>query len=385
MTKPIDGRSGQRGRLTVVLGLVATGTVGFWLGRGGPEPAASAQIPGKSPTPATVPQTMAKAPATTPAAPPSDYTQRVVAYIYGSIPITREDLGEFLITRFGYDHIDLLVNKKIIERACEKYKIDVTEAEVEAAIEDDLKTLNGAISRKDFVDQILKRYGKTLYEWKQDIIRPRVMLTKLCKDRVKITDEELQKAYQAAHGPKVECRMILWPKGEERALLREYAEIRWPVDGIPTGTREYEEKRQKAEEAFDRKARSQAIPQLAAGGGKIQPIAHFAGVQEEVEKEAFSLRPGETSRTIGTPEGTIVLKCDKLIPTDASVKFEAVRATLYKGVFDQRIAEEIKKYMTQLREEAKPVFVLKKPITAQELERQVQQELGIQQTGAIKK
>src|SRR5205085_11614565 len=117
------------------------------------------------------------------------------------------------------------------------------------------------------------------------------------------------------------------------------------------GTREFEELRQKAEEAFDRKARSQAVPQLASSGGKIQPIAHFAGVQEEVEKEAFSLRPGETSRMIGTPEGTVILKCDKLIPANAEVKFEAVRGTLYKAVFDRRVAEEIPKYMTMLRDE----------------------------------
>ena len=71
-----------------------------------------------------------------------------------------------------------------------------------------------------------------------------------------------------------------------------------------------------------------------------------------------------------------------LIPANAEVKFEAVRGTLYKAVFDRRVAEEIPKYMTMLRDEAKPVVVYKKPVSAQELERQVQQELGVQQTGA---
>ena len=43
----------------------------------------------------------------------------MVAYIYGSIPITREDLGEYLIARKGLDTVELLVNKRIIEHACE--------------------------------------------------------------------------------------------------------------------------------------------------------------------------------------------------------------------------------------------------------------------------
>src|SRR5262249_62075072 len=105
-------------------------------------------------------------------------SQRVVAYIYGSMPITREDRGEYLIARHGTDKLELLVNKKIIDVACQKRGVDVTEAEVEAAIEEDLKSLNG-IKRQDFIDKVLKQYGKTLYEWKEDVIRPRLLLLKL--------------------------------------------------------------------------------------------------------------------------------------------------------------------------------------------------------------
>src|SRR5262245_22710343 len=40
--------------------------------------------------------------AQTPAgAPGSDYGQRVVAFVHGNVAITREDLGEYLIARYG--------------------------------------------------------------------------------------------------------------------------------------------------------------------------------------------------------------------------------------------------------------------------------------------
>ena len=47
-----------------------------------------------------------------------DSSQRVVAYIYNTIPITREELGEYLITRHGTEKLEMLVNERIIERAC---------------------------------------------------------------------------------------------------------------------------------------------------------------------------------------------------------------------------------------------------------------------------
>src|SRR5262245_17748330 len=102
MAKPIGGRPGLRGRLTTVLGLLGAGALGFWLGHGGSQPAMFAQTPAVPPPPP-------------PAAVPSEYAQRVVAYIYGNTPLTRQDLGEYLIERFGTDKIDLFVNKKIIE------------------------------------------------------------------------------------------------------------------------------------------------------------------------------------------------------------------------------------------------------------------------------
>src|SRR5260370_9664953 len=87
-------------------------------------------------------------------APASDYSQRVVAYIHGNIPVTREELGEFLIARQGASKVELLVNRRIIEHACQKAGITVTPEEIEATIEDDVKQLS--IDRALFLTQMLK-------------------------------------------------------------------------------------------------------------------------------------------------------------------------------------------------------------------------------------
>ena len=52
--------------------------------------------------------------------------------------------------------------------------ITVSDAEVDAQLDQDLKAFQPTISKDDFVNKILKRYNKSLYEWKEDVIRPKL-------------------------------------------------------------------------------------------------------------------------------------------------------------------------------------------------------------------
>jgi parvulin-like peptidyl-prolyl isomerase len=337
-----------RGRALTALGLLTAAAVGFWLGHGAPQSTAVAAPPAPA---APAPQT-----------PASDYSQRVVAYIYQSIPITREDLGEYMIARHGLDNVDLLVNKKIIEYACQKRDITVTDAEIEASILADCDSIG--VKKGEFIQKVLKQYNKTLYEWKEDVIKPRLLLTKLVKDRIKVEDADVRKAFDAAYGEKRDVRIIIWPNepAEDRAAMKEYDDIR------------------KSEEGFDRKARTQANSALASTGGRIKPISHNSGVHGQVENAAFTLQPGEVSSLIKTGEGTIVLKMDKVVPPDTTVKFEDKKESLYKDVFDKKVAAEIPVLFKALREEAKPVFILKKPESPTAIDEEAIKK-EIQQTG----
>src|SRR5207249_12001612 len=91
-------------------------------------------------------------------APPPSADKQVVAYIYGNVPVTREELGDFLIARGGAEKLELLVNKKIIEVEAARRNISVTSTEIEAGLNDDLKGLG--INKKDFIEHVLPRYGK---------------------------------------------------------------------------------------------------------------------------------------------------------------------------------------------------------------------------------
>jgi hypothetical protein len=285
----------------------------------------------------------------------SDYSHRVVAYIYDTIPITREELGEYLIARMGKDRLGTLVNKRIIDHVCQQKGIEVTPAEVEADLAETLKGFN--VNRSEFVSKILKPYKTTLYEWKEDVIKPRLLLTKLCRDRVQVTDEDVRNAYEAYHGEKLECRMILWPREEKSHVFMLYPKIR------------------DSEEEFDRASRQQADPKLAATAGKIAAFGRHTTGNEEMEKAAFGLKPGEISQVIETPQGLVVIKCLQHVPPDGK-KLEEVRAELVKDIINRKISQqEIPKLFNELRTAAHPTIFLKEGTTEEELMREVRQEL----------
>ncbi len=305
------------------------------------------------------PQTPTAPSVANPSTPPaSDYSQRVVAYIHGNIPITREELGEYLIQRHGAERLELLVNKRIIELAAQKQGIDVTPQEIEAALQEDLEGVK--LSKSDFVKHVLKQYNKTLFEWKEDVIKPRLLLGKMYRSEIKVEEEDLRKVYENRYGKKVKCRMILWSHADARRVQTEvYDRIR------------------KSEEEFDREARKQMNPVLASKGGEVAPIARYGiGDNTTLEEEAFKLQPGDVSRILTTREGILVIKCDAILPAE-NVDFEKVRPSLEKEVIDRKLTKEVPAFFKKLQDEARPQLFLKsEKFKALELEESAARELN---------
>ena len=166
---------GKTRRLTlgwrkVFLGIGCAGlaVVGACLARGSLGPA-SMQVAAADQAGSPAPQ---PAPAT-----PSSYSSTFVATLgENKQGITREELGEYLIARHG-EKVEHLINRRIIEDACKAAHLEVTAADVEQKLKEDLKDLN--IDQARFVREFLKARQKTLYEWKEDNLRPQLMMMKL--------------------------------------------------------------------------------------------------------------------------------------------------------------------------------------------------------------
>jgi parvulin-like peptidyl-prolyl isomerase len=315
----------------VLAGLLAAALVGaFYWGRLGGMNAARAQTPQPSGlhSQQLIPTSQGQ------------FGRHVVAYIYGNMPITREELGEYLIDRFGAERIEFLVNRRIIEMACQAKNIRITDAEINAQLGEDLKSFK--TTEREFVNSILRRYNKTLFEWKEDVIRPKLALQRYVQGNIKISEEDIQKGFEAKYGDKVECRIIV--------LSKEQAKDKYDI-----WTRV-----SKSPEEFDKVAKSSFIGPLAAEGGKIPPIHHHFA-DPNIEREAFKLQKGEISPLIGMPDNTtVILQCVQHLPADTTKRLDQERMALNNELTEMRLAQEIPKVFAELRKTANPQIFLKR-------------------------
>jgi parvulin-like peptidyl-prolyl isomerase len=279
------------------------------------------------------------------ALPPAD---QVIGYINGSVGVTREDLGEYLIARYGAERLELLVNHRIIDQACQARGVQVSAEEIEKGFQEDLKAIH--MDEATFEKDMLSKWGKTTYEWREDVVRPKLQLAKLAQARVTITEDEIKKGYEAYHGEKVAVRMILYPPGQEKFALTQYQII------------------QNSEEEFDRAAREQPSPSLAAKHGKLdQPIGRNALDDKQLEEAIFNLNPGQVSALTQTPQGQVVVKCDRRIPPDGKPLDAQTRAEIDSVVRENKLTKETQAVFQELRNQANPKLLLRDVAQAQDL------------------
>jgi hypothetical protein len=267
-----------------------------------------------------------------------------VAYINGTQPVSQEEFGRFLMDRGGVERLETYVNIKIIEQAAAARGITATKLEMEAALNEDIASIPGNIPKSDFIKVVLPRYGKTYFEWMEDVIRPKILLTKMVRERVKVKEEDLKIQFERRYGEMRRCQMLLWPKADEKFVTQRFENAR------------------KSQDEFDREARAMVNPSLAAAAGHIKPITkHLVAEDKIVETTAFSLKVGEVSQVIATSQGYMVLKLHEIVPANTTVNYEAERPKLEKAAFDELLTTEIPKFFAELKAAAKPELYFKGP------------------------
>jgi parvulin-like peptidyl-prolyl isomerase len=277
---------------------------------------------------------------------------RVLAVVYGNVAVTREDLGDFLIVRGGFDKIELLVNRRIIEWEAAKRGVSIAPEELEAAKKAYVNQLGiDNVTVADFIKHVLPRQKMTEYAWIEDIIKPELLMAKLCRPRVKISEDDLNKAFENQYGEKREAKIIIWRKDEFRIALKQWDEAR------------------KGADSFDRIARSQSDPNVAGAAGRVAPIGRYPLADNPLIAETvFKLEVGEVSQLFETPAGIMCVKCTGKVPPVAGVKLENVRTGLEKLLFDQKLAREQGLLFGEMKHAANPNILLRGPTSSREFE-----------------
>lgn len=232
----------------------------------------------------------------------------IVATVNGE-PITRRQLADELIEIHGKQHLEDMIGRLLVDQACRAKKIEVTKTELYSELNDFLK--RNKLRQKEFEDQILVRQGMTLQRYLRDQIWPKLALLKLVKadGGVQVTDEDLQKAWNANFGEKVECRMMVI---HER---RRAEEIWKQISDLP--------KKEDREKAFEDLAMRYSTDEATRPyGGRAAPIGRNT-TDPRVEEAAFRLEPGELSAILQMPGGNLLMLCIQKTPAETKLTIDS--------------------------------------------------------------
>ena len=183
--------------------------------RGGHLAAIAAAIMAFAGAPATARQTPAPAEGRDAAAKPApQLVARVVpanpsdpiAKVNGVV-ISRQRLADECVSRHGVEVLDTLIMRALIEQSMTARDIEVTAAEINAEIDRDAS--RAGLNRENFLRALAKEREISPRQYAEYIAYPGVALRKLAEPRVQVTDDDLEKAFEAYYGKKLVVRMIL--------------------------------------------------------------------------------------------------------------------------------------------------------------------------------
>ncbi len=199
--------------------------------------------------------------------------------------------------------LDHLIESKLLEEEMKKRKIEVPERDVDAAIQDILKTSN---LTEDGLKKALAREEMTLSAYRQKVreeLGKMRLVGREIKSKIVIDDEELRKRYQDnpekySEPLEVQIQQVFFPLPQNA-----------PKDQVAAVRRE-------ALTILERARRGDDFTQLAKAYSR-GPAADEGGIlgyfkrQElarEVEEAAFKLKPGEISDLVRGSTGFHILK-----------------------------------------------------------------------------
>jgi peptidyl-prolyl cis-trans isomerase SurA len=274
-------------------------------------------------TPAT-PAAPAAAPAATPAAkPPREILDRVAAVVDGEV-LTLSELEERagpelrraeLLSGKDRDEaratalrraLDLLVGERLLQKQAKSLGLEVTDAQVDAAI-DDIKTRNHFDDSQ--LDRALGEQGLDRPTFRSQIRREletyQVMQAKV-RARGKVTDEDLKNYYQShpqefGGDPEVRVRHIFLPLRED-ASPEEVAKARAEGERVL--------QRLKTGEDFAKVAKEVSKGPSASDGGDIGWLRRGT-VQKALEDAAFALEDGKFSGLVRAGPGLHIVKVEE--------------------------------------------------------------------------
>ncbi len=237
--------------------------------------------------------------------------------------VLKNQVAEECITRYGKMMLEVEINRTLLVQELERNGMAVEQEEVTAEIARAAEQVKqrlpgGEVNIDEYLAFVTGNDKSKVDFYIEDQVWPTVALKKLVADKVEVTDEDLQKGYDANFGPGVEVLAIVFQ--DQRSATKV-----WKM-AAANPTAEY----------FGQLANQYSIePASKNNFGQVPPVKKFGG-QPELEAEAFSLSKNEISKVIQLGEHWAILFC-KGRTNPQVADFDAVQEELYKNIHEKKI------------------------------------------------
>ena len=253
--------------------------------------------------------------------PAKSAAQPGVAALVNGQPIAIDQVRDECLERHGNDVLEILVTRTILQQALEREKRQVSQAEVDAEITTAAERLgfrkpDGSADTAAWIERVTREQKLPVRHYVEDIVQPTVALKKLV-GQVAVTQEDLDKAFAATFGPRARCRVIILDNQRRAQEVWQLARQSPTVERLGELAEQYS-----------------VDPASRALRGEVPPIQRHGG-QPALEREAFSLKPGELSGVLQVADRFIVLFCEG-----------------YDDIFEKKQRIEMARFFSHLREGA---------------------------------
>jgi len=254
--------------------------------------------------------------------------------------IRYQELAEECFIRYGKDVLEVEISHLLLQQALTKAGGTVSQQDLDNEIAHAAK-LAGVVDKQGRPD--VQEWLKTATEdqkvsqqtYMRDSVWPSAALKKLTGGSIQVTQEDLQKGYEANYGPRVRCRAIVL--GTMRSAQDVWNKAR-QTQNVP--------------ESFgDLAAEFSIETQSKSLRGEIPPIGRHSG-QPQLEQVAFEMQPGELSGVIQVGNQFVILKCEgRTQPID--INMQDVRDILNQDIFEKKLRMAMTERFDEIRGRAR--------------------------------
>ncbi|MFM9196209.1 MAG: peptidylprolyl isomerase, partial [Planctomycetia bacterium] len=260
----------------------------------------------------------------------------VAARINGQA-IAIKDVEATCVERHGRDVLEILITRRLVEQALGREQRTVTQADIDAEVTRAAESMgfrkpDGSADIAAWLERVTREQKVPMRHYIEDIVQPTVALKQLV-GKVPVTQEDLDKAFEATFGPRAKCRIIVMDSQRRAQEVWQLAR----QDPRP-------------ERIGDLAEQYSVDPTSRTLRGAVPPSQRHGG-QPALERQVFALKPGELSGIVQIADRFMVILCEGF--TDpAQVKFAEVRSELYDDIHEKKQRIEMSRYFSHLREAA---------------------------------